>query len=410
MVDILIMDDKPEKLEAIKNVVKEAGVSAENIQTADTISKGRRLLCNKYYDLLILDLVLPLYEDSQEADNIEAPNFIDEIYENPRIMQPNQIIGITAYDEEYSKLKKQFEDKVWALVKYSNIKIDWKTMLKNKVFHLIRSKKNLLSSIENKHHYQIGIICALQEEFKAFMEAFEAIEWTRQSIEGISVVLQTGKITSGTGEQYSICAACVGRPGMVATAALATCMYEILGVKNLFMIGIAAGFKSNDLQRGDIVVARSSQDYSSGKIVDGKDKRIAQMKEIQQVLADNNLLNIAGQLAEDREELKKINDHMASKHLQSERDIKVHVAATACGPYVVASSDVINEIKGLDRKFKALDMEGYGLYYASYYCKKAALWIKGISDYADEQKDDSYHERAAYGSAYFLYRLIKEMM
>ena len=82
MVNILIMDDKSGKTESVRKIlVTDCNINEQSIDCASNIAEGRKFLSSKYYDLLILDLVMPLYEDG-DANHSEAPNFIDEIFEN----------------------------------------------------------------------------------------------------------------------------------------------------------------------------------------------------------------------------------------------------------------------------------------------------------------------------------------
>jgi CheY-like chemotaxis protein len=173
MIKILILDDTEAKISKIKTVITDnCDIPNENIDVAMSINAGRKLLCSNDYDLLLLDLVLPLNDD-EDPDKEEGPKFIDEVYTNERINTPNQIIGLTQYDEFYSELKKRFEDKVWHLLKYEQSKNDWITMLQNKIIHLRKNKESIKNSVLNERKYDIAVICALQEEFTQFKIAFE---------------------------------------------------------------------------------------------------------------------------------------------------------------------------------------------------------------------------------------------
>ena len=45
-----------------------------------------------------------------------------------------------------------------------------------------------------------------------------------------------------------------------------------------------------------------------------------------------------------------------------------------------------------------------------YEAQKGALWLKGVGDFANPDKADSYHKTCSYGSASLLYRFIKEKL
>ena len=88
--------------------------------------------------------------------------------------------------------------------------------------------------------------------------------------------------------------------------------------------------------------------------------------------------------------------------------MQFRTAKTVCGPFVIASKKIVEALKENDRKFQALDMEGFGFYLTANYLERKALWIKSICDFADGQKDNTRHKCCSYASAAFLYQLIRE--
>jgi nucleoside phosphorylase len=57
-------------------------------------------------------------------------------------------------------------------------------------------------------------------------------------------------------------------------------------------------------------------------------------------------------------------------------------------------------------------MEAYGVFYAAekakLYSNTKAIVIKSICDFANEEKDDSYHHFASHASARTMYKLFTE--
>ena len=61
MIRVLISDDSENKIELISKVLEEGcNLSPENIAVAKSVSEGRSKVTREYYDLILLDLVLPL--------------------------------------------------------------------------------------------------------------------------------------------------------------------------------------------------------------------------------------------------------------------------------------------------------------------------------------------------------------
>lgn len=411
MIKILVLDDTEQKVSYIKSVIVDnCNVANENIDIAISINSGRKLLCENDYDLLLLDLVLPL-NDKEEPDRDEGPKFIDEIYTNAQINVPNQIIGLTQFDECYFDLKERFEDKVWSLLKYEQSKNDWKIKLQNKIIHLRKSKESLQNSIINKNKYDIAIICAIQEEFTQFKLAFNKIEWSKVNHTQIPFELYKGVIHTGYGNTLKIISGCVGKPGMSATSILSTTMFNLFKVDYLFMTGFCAGFKSEDINFGDIIIADSIQDYSTGKLKDDETGNLKLLKEIQQIPASYELTSKINTFLSDEDNLAKINTSLRKANLLNNRNnITALLAPTVCGPFVVTSETLMSSLKADSRKLKSLDMEGFGLYLTSHILNKKCLWIKSIADFANSKKGDECHKMCSYASAAFLYNFIKESL
>ena len=409
MIKILVLDDTETKISRIKTVIiNNCDIPNENIDVAMSINTGRKLLCNNDYDLLLLDLVLPL-NDGEEPDKEEGPKFIDEIYTNERINIPNQIIGLTQFDEFYSELKERFEDKVWYLLKYEQSKNDWITRLQNKIIHLRKNKESIKNSILSEYKYDIAVICALQEEFVQFKTAFEKCNLEKVNYESIPFDLYKGVIHTGYGNSLKIIAGCVGRPGMSATSILATTMFNIFKVDCLFMTGFCAGFESDDITFGDIVVAESIQDYSVGKLKDDEEGNLKLLKELQQIPANYELKSKVSTFLSEESNISKISTSLKKCNLLHGREnVKALLAPTICGAYVVTSDTFMKNLKEDSRKLKSLDMEGFGLYLTSHILNKKCLWIKAIADFANANKGDEHHNLCSYASAAFLYQFIKE--
>ena len=82
-----------------------------------------------------------------------------------------------------------------------------------------------------------------------------------------------------------------------------------------------------------------------------------------------------------------------------------YIVPMACGSTVVANSKVVEkQIHSQYGNTAALDMESYAVMYAvkeSPVPRPKGLVIKGVCDYADEEKSDQYQKFAAFNSAQF---------
>ena len=86
---------------------------------------------------------------------------------------------------------------------------------------------------------------------------------------------------------------------------------------------------------------------------------------------------------------------------------KKHISPIASGQAVRADNPFA-EIRDPVRNTIAIDMEGAAFYRAAAnYAGVEQLLVKGVSDYADAAKDDSYHDYAAYVSAAYMISFIR---
>lgn len=273
MIRILIMDDNTDKTNRIKSVLTGmCMVNADNIEIARSLNSGRNKLLKNLYDLLLLDLVLPVNDD----DPIEpgkSEDFINELYRIGRFKKPIYVIGLSQYEDKVVANTGKYENKLWKLIHYDLQKDDWEQILQNAVEAIVSTKEQLLAILQNKNKYDIGVICALSEEFEQ-MKIASGLEWKKVTIEGISNDFFEADLRTELGHTLKIIAGRNNMAGMQAASVMASCMFSLFNIESLFMTGICAGFKKGEIDSidfGDIFIAESEYDYGSGKLCESED-------------------------------------------------------------------------------------------------------------------------------------------
>jgi len=418
MIKLLILDDSSKKVEAIKKVLFEGcGLSEDDVDVAISIASGRNAVANDYYDLVLLDLVLPTF-DNEEAVEDGGLSFIREISAaGETVKMPTQIIGLTEKEDAYEKEKEEFNSLLFSVIVCRQKDSTWMQQLKQTVNFAIRSKSAILKSLQQRNNFDLAIICALPEEFKQLIAAFGGEEkWHNLSIEeDLPFRFKSIVVTTASGAEIKVVAAMAGRAGVIATSVLTTLMFTLFHVRTVFMTGFSAGFPSKELKLGDILVASAIEDYASGKLKD-IDGSVKLLKEIHQIEAPSTLTLAMQELIEDEQTQANLMAKIKQSNLlvQDRDNYQISMANTCCGPYVVTSEDVVKELEASNRKLEGLDMEGFGLYLTSKILSsqnlKGAMWIKGVGDFANPHKADGYHKTCSFGSAALLYQFIKEKM
>jgi len=407
--DILIIDDKEQKIDNLRKVI--TSISEDiNVEESQTIVDAREKMRDYSYDMVILDMVIPELE-GEEPSRTGGSDYLTEIYENPDIKRPLQVIGLTEYEEEFNQQKEEFRDRLWYLLFYSQKEIKWKKSLKDKVIQLMGMKRDFIQTLLDRDKYDVGVICALGEEFEQMQKAFDGCTWEDCRLNDLPWLFRTTTVPTASFKDVKVIAACADRPGVCATSILATSLYTVARVDAIFMTGITAGVDYDGVRLDDVIIAESVLDYATGRLEEEEDKKgeIKWLREIHQANASHRLLSAATSLACDSEICEDINHELREKNLKDGRDnVQFRKAKTVCGPFLMASGTLVDTLKKDERKLQALDMEGFGLYLTAHNLEKNALWIKAVCDFADIRKGDAHHKCCSYVSAAFLYQLIRD--
>ncbi len=413
MIKVLIMDDTPEKLEKIKSVLKERCLlKEEDITTAESINGGRKLLSENIYDLLILDLVMPVAEGEEVREEGQSETFINEMSRISRLNKPIYIIALTQYEQKIEEQRKTFAKKLWKLIHYDLKERDWEDILQDAVDSIIVTKKQLLEAINKNSTYDIGILCALGEEFEQMKKAISTC-WTPLTETNAPFDLCTSQIRTEFGHTIRIIGCCCNVAGMQSTSVVASYLYSRFSVSLIIMTGFCAGFKVNGINYGDLFIAESEYDYGSGKLMKKEDEEQKVKPEPRQIPCSYSLLTKLRSFIREEDMKTKLYAELKKENLLMEEMgvPEIFVSPGACGSYVVGDEVFMNKLLDeSNRKLRGLDMEGYGLYMAGHMLNKEFVLIKGIADYADSSKGDKFHRTCSYGSAWVVGQYIKKML
>ena len=408
MIDILIIEDSLEKFEAIKTTIKEINVNIGNkIQHAQSIIEAKIFLEKVLFDILVIDLVIPL-RAGEEANPENCCQLLEEIETSPFLKSPLSIIGLTQYDDLNPKFSDFFEERLYYLLNYEKSSNEWKSRMKKAIFHLLKLKEDFLSPVEFRYKYDAAFVTALYTpEFQAVLKLSN--DWTPINHSDDPSLYYETTITQD-GKTKRILASFADQMGMVACTAI--CMKIMMKFKPqyIFLTGISAGVKKENVNYGDILVADLCWDYNSGKIVEFKvvdsdgEQTIPNIKfeaEPKSLSIKTSIKNRLLEFINNKDILYLIRKEWTGV---SHNDLSAFMGPLATGSQVVASNQRINEIKMQNRKLIGIEMEAYGLYYACtqiFDSKITPIVIKSICDFGDETKNDLYQKYSAYTSVQF---------
>lgn len=393
---IIIDDDDSKRNEIISTLCSTGVVIKSNFVECKSIMSAKVALKKEKFDVMLLDLNLPLRDNDSEIRSKEGLKFLKEFMYHRKYNQPKEIIGITSYEEELNEVKKDFDNNLIHIIHYHTVKEDWKEKLIEKFQYLESSNKE-----ECKYKYDLAIICALEEpELIAIRRLSKS--WTRIHLENTSIPFYETYFEFEK-KKLKVIIVSINKMGMVPTAVLSTQTIQFFRPRYLAMTGIAAGIEDSGVNLGDILVVNPSWDSGAGKIK--KDIKGEQLFEIdpRQENIDSDINYNILELSNDNNFLNTLRESWITK---IPTVLNVHIGPVASGAAVIANGDITKEIQKQSRKLIGIEMEAYGLIYAAKYAtnpKPEPIVIKSVCDFANEHKNNDYQSYAAYTSAGFLY-------
>jgi nucleoside phosphorylase len=413
VIQILVVEDNLHKQENIKQIILDnTNIAQKNLSIVNSVKEAKKLLYENYYDLMILDLVLPV-EVGLDADAKNGAQFLEDIHSSPMLKPPIHIVGLSGFSDKVNEYHEQFRMKLWNLINYQADSVGWQDQLKAIIFHLVKTRQRFIQAPVKKHAYDIAIITALPiPEFEAILR-LNSGKWEEVLVEDDFIKYFKTSFSNGD-KTKTIIAATADQMGMTASSHLATKIILYFKPEYLFMAGITAGLKDRELGFGDILIAEQSWDYGSGKIVE---KNKTSDTEIGEVFFEPDTRDI--QLAADLK-AKVINFKLRRGEILDKiqndwigdapsTKLKLHLGQIGSGSYVISSESTLKNIKNHHRKLLGVEMETFGVYYAADHSsepKTKAISVKSVSDYGDGTKDDRFQKYAAYTSASFIYHFV----
>lgn len=395
---IIIVDDNIEKTRRIiREITGKFPIERKDIATALCANDARTFLESQQYELMILDLNLPLFIDDEDQNIQVTIDLINDMNNSDEIIKPRHIVGLSEFEDMVQQAKEIFDDNLWALLKYDQESSDWIQGISNCLKYLISDNNR------NEVPSQVDICFVTALANPELSEVLELpLNW------GSSEPLDnTTFITKGTLETdkkvYSVIAVSASKMGMVASSVLTAKIIALLKPKFLVMAGICAGIKGK-VDLGDPILVTTSWDYQSGKRVSANEQSDFLVSP-HQIHIEEHIESRFRQMAQNTSLLFDIKKSWRGD--DSTKELKLHTGSMASGSAVLADESFVKEVIRQERALLGVEMEVYGFYYASRNSsnfKPITFAVKSVCDFADDQKNDGHQKYAAFTSARIIHK------
>ncbi|NBB81727.1 MAG: response regulator [Verrucomicrobia bacterium] len=396
MLNILVVDDSPEKVARIRKIIYEFDELDKNrVVVCGSLLDAKQNLVKTRFDLVILDIQIPNRE-GEDPVAVGGVNLLREIHSRNRYKKPEWIVGLTEFPDKLEAASGAFSGKLWTILLYDASNTQWEDSLRQRIWYSLDLKAGQTHG--RGFSSDIGILTALAEpEFNAIEKRSD---WQKCSDLPDDTTYFSARL-DGREKRLDAVGAYLPQMGMPAAAVAATKMVAHFSPRYLAMAGITAGVKGR-VELGDVIVPDPCWDWGSGKIEPHATGGILR-PDPQPHRLDSHLKAILIDAQRDAEMLHRIWQRWPGK--KPPQPPRLHVGPCASGAAVVANEQAVQSIGEHNRKLLGIDMEAYAVYHAaahSPFPHPMAFSLKGVSDFADEYKDDSFREYAAFVSAELL--------
>ncbi len=386
---VLVVEDQPSKIaQVIALLVEQCSCNRSHIETAQSVVDAKRLLKTQFFDVMILDVVLP--NRPENTPNAQGGiELLRELMERDGMVRPKYIIGLTAFPDAFKEAAGEFADFTWAIIQYDDKDQSWHDPIKQLTRHAQRTATQ--DSVgELTYQNDVCVVSALPMEHSALIR--NGWLWTSHRVTGDAITYNLAAVGVGS-DGIRVVAAVAPRMGMVSAGVLAANMIRTFRPRLIAIVGICAG-ERKVVEQGDILIADPSWDYQSGKLIGGKFEiaphQLPLLPAIRRRLVETANVDF----------LCAVRKNWPGALPRSES--RSHFGPFASGSLVLADRTRFDELKLQHRQLIGIDMETYGVYAAASEAPAPvpyAFAIKGVSDFGDETKSDNLREYAAYASA-----------
>jgi tetratricopeptide (TPR) repeat protein/nucleoside phosphorylase len=264
---------------------------------------------------------------------------------------------------------------------------------------------------EHNQVFDICIVCAMYEEAEAVLNEFSA----RCSVSFESAFSQMSRyayryttIQNKRKEPLSVLVTWPSDRGPVQTGLDLSLILQEFRPRFSAMTGICAGDRKK-VKLGDLIIAECAYLYEEGKVILGPDGEKIHLIETETTASTSQVIQYAKGFDGWKEPLRAMKRARVKRELKPSEEPRRFIVPMASG--MAVRSD--NPFRWLRERFHrntiAIDMEAATFYRAFGAASHIhALVVKGVSDYGDGSKNDTYHEYAARASAVYLLSFIQE--
>lgn len=401
---VLIVHDRDDVAEEIRLLVAKV-VDERSIRVVGDYQSARDALRSDFYDLMILDLTLPIEKGDSDPSLRNAQRLLENLMSDPRFRKPGDILGITNDENALSLVANAISRFLMTCVEEDATGV-WRNAIAEKVQYVRDARRAREVVAWTTHDVDVAILTALDKEARPYANMVELSKTDHPDVRSFNFRCRRGTLRRGI-------LVVVGKAGQAPAAAMTQETISLFRPRLMVMTGFCGG-RADRVKPGDLIAFTTSYAWDYGKWVkgDGDGEPLAKFEPRPTPLnVEENGVDRVVRAMMERGVPAPAELERNVRELSGDRILawKVRRAAAGSGSAVVTSEDVLSRIKDIDEDIYAVDMESYGFYLA---CRRTQMvrpdyiCMKAVADFCNGSKDNSLHEPCSMIAAEFAIRLI----
>ena len=236
MINILLVEDHPEKIKNIVKVVTPFLGEEIVLNRANDINTAKNILRKKNIDIMILDIYLPqIYGDDLLQDG--GITLLKILKKSKTYSYPRYVISVSGY-EDSTKVFEASEGNIHKAIYYDRTNNQWEIILQQCLDTAIAIISNTV--VHRSYDYDIAVICALKEERDAVKKFLIDVQVVK--IDYDDDIYYVGYFIKND-KKIRVVISYANQMGMVAATSLTTKMINNFAPK--FMVNLDYLFRSS---------------------------------------------------------------------------------------------------------------------------------------------------------------------
>lgn len=393
--NVLVVHDRPEIGQKIVDILRDCCEGIEVTYCEDG-SSARSALSAIFFDLLILDLTLPMVKGGKAAGFVVAEGLLEELFGSSNLMTPGNALGITQDRAALTTVNNNIGPHLMAVIEQTDL-TDWEQQLVDRVKYVDQATNSRSASLLSRYDYDVLIMTALDKELRPIKERFDTVR--HPLIDGVETFIFSdlqGVVRRGA------CFA-IGRAGQPSASSETQGLLCQLRPQLAIMTGFCGAIPGK-ANLGDILIAESAIDWDYGKWKPGKVASELYARPEPIVIRNSRVHRLAREIVTYGVRRKQVLAREFELLTNGEIALsEIRMLPFASGSAVIGDVGVVESIQGLNDAIGGVDMESYGFYYACRYAHAAKpefICIKAVADACGVDKDDRLHVGCSFASAF----------